>query len=77
MFGNKDLYHVICFVELAMGSPTGTKPKSLKERTEWAHFLMTPFSRKNVFLGYFCHRLIIFKCRRYFGHIQLLIGSFH
>lgn len=31
MLGNKDLYHVICFVELAMGSPTGTKPKSLKE----------------------------------------------
>lgn len=41
MLGNKDLYHVICFVELAMGSPTGTKPKSLKERTEWAHFVMT------------------------------------
>lgn len=33
MFGNQDLYHVICFVELAMGSRTGTKPKNLIERT--------------------------------------------
>lgn len=51
MFGNKDLYHVICFVEFAMGTPTGRKPKRLIERTEWTHFVMTQFSRKNVFLS--------------------------
>lgn len=43
MFGNKDLYRFIWFVELAMGSPTGRKAKSLK--------VMTQFSRKNVFFG--------------------------
>lgn len=60
MFGNKDLYHFICFVELSMGSPTGRKPKSLKERNECTHFVMTQFSRKNVFWFFVIIILLLF-----------------